>query len=163
MRWRRNLIENTTCYIWCFSISLCTVIRLIGTVLEQDQSIVKDPRLNRYKVGDKGRDLALDNRRVALDHVLIFRLRYIKLGHDWNQGRDQGSLAIQSNRHSKLQISVNVLVNHMFGSSEWRCPPHRSRIRSSRNPPQTKGWSTWAPPHCPGSRTRSLSRPHRID
>lgn len=64
---------------------LCTVIGFICTdVLVENQSIVKDPRLDGHEIGDKGRNLALDNRRIALDHVFVLGLRYIKLGYDCN-------------------------------------------------------------------------------
>lgn len=54
---------------------------MIGGVVEAALGVL--PRLYRHEVGHVGRDLTLDDGRVAPDHVLVVRLCLVGLGHHW--------------------------------------------------------------------------------
>lgn len=52
-----------------------------------------DPRLHAHEVGDEGRDLALDDGRVALYDMLVVGLDLVRLRHHWRSGEGVRCLA----------------------------------------------------------------------
>lgn len=45
--------------------------------------VLRHPGVNRHEIGHEARDLAFHDGAVAPDHVLVFRLCYVVLGHHW--------------------------------------------------------------------------------
>lgn len=82
---------------------------MISFVLLQNQSVVKDPRLYRHKVGDEGRYLAFNNGRVPLNYVFVLGLRYVKLGYHCKiKYRGWDEIAGLLDNTLKITIEFNV-------------------------------------------------------
>ena len=135
--------------IWDQNVQILTVIVFVPVSVRE--AIVGDPRVHLDEIRHERWNFALHDRRVTSDHVLVLRLRHVKLRHNCGQ---------------RETVTDHVLHREIYRNrrnERARCRRRRATLPRSRSRPRKRVCCISARLRYLWWRTRSIFLPCRTD